>query len=977
MGFWAGLFAFHNGTNSFVGADTPIMNDNFYKELIQNSPFGYARYNLVRNDSHEAVDYRLIEINRAFEKITGLKSENVIGKNVSDIIPRIFDSFSDCLTFFNQVCKTREELEVEQYSESLKKWFRVKTICTDTDEFVTHLSDITVQKENEGIIDGIVSLFDDVVFELDEFYNFLVVRTSREENLFLPKDQIVGKNMRDLFSKEYAESLISVFEKAKETGEKQKFEYKSPIPGDHRIFKASMLGRIGEDNNYKTLISIRDITSRRKSELALKYHREFEELLVKCTTSLIQSNEDSFDDVLNSVIGGIGEFSRVDRSYLFLLSEDGLTMSNTHEWCTEGISAERENLQDIPCEIFPMWMKTLQKGEEVYITDVQNLSDEWAGEKEILEPQGIKSLLVVPVRAGNQLYGFMGFDAVQEYVLWDNTARHLLQIMADNLGSVMKRNEQNRNLHDASIRATHLAQEALAASIAKSDFLANMSHEIRTPLNGVVGFTELIMDTQLSEVQKLYTQNVLTSAHSLMDLINQILDFSKIEAGKIDLDIERSDLIDIIEKTCALVRHSSNSKGLDFILKLSPDIPRNVYVDAVRLRQILVNLLSNAIKFTHEGTVCLSVEMTGYIAEEGKGNFNFEVSDTGVGIGKNQVSKLFKAFSQADISTSKKYGGTGLGLVISQNLLTMMGSEIHLQSEEGVGSRFSFDLKLKCEQTPAYEPVPIPKISSVLVVTDNVEVYEQLATSLTYRGTHVRMVKDFQAVQTAILSPGAFDVIVIDDDLNVVNGRQLLRKLKQFSEASLRSLAVCIMYSDESKEFHSDCDELNVEPERRLAKPLLLSEVYRMLEFRNRRMVDSKGGVEFMNSTFEGRENGPIVMVAEDNGVNLLLTKILLHRIYPNAFIVEARNGREAVELAKKHNPDLVLMDIQMPEMDGYEATKIIRATESGRDIPIIALTANAVHGEMERCLSIGANGYLTKPLNQSELHEMVVKSVG
>ncbi|MFM1999401.1 MAG: hypothetical protein RL204_1348, partial [Bacteroidota bacterium] len=777
------------------------MHETFYKELIQNSPFGYARYNLVRNDGYVAIDFRFVEINTAFENITGLKSKNVIGKNVSEVMPGIFGSFSDCLAFYQRICDSREGMDTDQYSETLKKWFRVKTICTDTDEFVTHLTDITVQKENEGIIDGIVSLFDDVVFELDEFYNFLVVRTSREENLFLPKDQIVGKNMRDLFSKEYADSLISVFEKARETGEIQKFEYKSPIPGDNRIFKASMLGRIGEDNNYKTLISIRDITNRRKSELALKYHREFEELLVKCTTSLIQSSEDSFDDVLNSVIGGIGEFSRVDRSYLFLLSEDGLTMSNTHEWCTEGVSAERENLQDIPCEIFPMWMKTLQSGEEVYITDVQNLSDEWAGEKEILEPQGIKSLLVVPVRAGSQLYGFMGFDAVQEYVLWDNTARHLLQIMADNLGSVMKRNEQNRNLHDASIRATHLAQEALAASIAKSDFLANMSHEIRTPLNGVVGFTELIMDTQLSDVQKLYTQNVLASAHSLMELINQILDFSKIEAGKIELDIERSDLIDIVEKTCALVRHASNSKGLDFVLKISPDIPRNVFVDAVRLRQILVNLLSNAIKFTHEGIVCLSVEMTGYVAEEGKANFNFEVSDTGVGIGKHQVSKLFKAFSQADISTSKKYGGTGLGLVISQNLLAMMQSEIHLETEEGVGSKFSFDLKLKCDQAPAFEPTPINKLSSVLVVTDSVDVFEQISNCLQYRKVHVRMVRDFQAVQTAILSPGAFDAIIIDDDLSVVNGRQLLRKLKQFSQASLHSLAVCMMYSDESREF--------------------------------------------------------------------------------------------------------------------------------------------------------------------------------
>jgi signal transduction histidine kinase/DNA-binding response OmpR family regulator len=953
------------------------MNESFYKELIQNSPFGYARYLLVRNENNKAIDYRFVEINSAFEKITGLTLDFVEGKNVSEVIPGIFNDHFDYLNLYQRVCDTKMEFENDQYSEALKKWFRVKTVCSGQDEFVTHFNDITAQKENKWIIDGIVLLFDDVVFELDEQYNFLVVRTSREDNLFLPKEQIVGKNLREFFSQEYAENLIEVFEKARETGDKQKFEYQSPMPGDNRIFRASVLGRIGEDNKYKTLISTRDISNRKNAENALKYHREFEELLVSCTTAMIQSNENSFDDVLNSVISQIGKFSNADRSYLFIFSDDGIRMSNTHEWCNVGVSAEKENLQEIPCEILPMWMSTLSKGQEVYITDVQGLTEEWAGEKAILEPQGVKSLLALPVRAGDQLYGFIGFDAVQEHVLWDNTARHLLQIMADNLGSVIKRYEQNLSLQIASVNARQLAQEALAASIAKSDFLANMSHEVRTPLNGVVGFTELMMDTQLSDVQKLYTQNVLTSANSLMELINQILDFSKIEAGRIELDIESSDLIDIVEKTCALVRHASNVKGLDFILKISPDIPRNVFVDAIRLRQILVNLLSNAIKFTHEGIVCLSVEMTGYAAEEGKANFNFEVSDTGIGISKNQVSKLFKAFSQADISTSKKYGGTGLGLVISQNLLAMMESDIHLESEEGVGSKFFFDLKLKCDQTPAFEPRPIQKISSVLVVSDNSDVCEQISSSLEYRQVHVRMVRDFQAAQTAILSPGAFDAIIIDDDLSVVNGRQLLRKLKQFSEASLHSLVVCMMYSDESQEFHADCEELNIDSERRLAKPILLSELYKMLECRisrNDAAIDVK---EFKRSSFGTNDRGPVLMVAEDNSVNLLLTKILLNRIYPNATIIEARNGKEAVELVKHNSIDLVLMDIQMPEMDGYEATKIIRASETGKEIPIIALTANAVHGEMERCISMGANGYLTKPLNQSDLFDMVVRTVG
>jgi signal transduction histidine kinase/DNA-binding response OmpR family regulator/PAS domain-containing protein len=948
-----------------------------YSILLNQAPYGFAHGQLIRNEQGEPEDFVIHSANPAFAKITGLAYTNIIGKKVSDFVPGFFPGFLGYVKSCDAVCSEGTIVRDHHYSEVLRMWFEVETHPLSSDEFVCYFHDATSLHNANNLIDGIVRLFDDIVIELDENFVFLSLRTNNQDHLFLPKEHVIGKKLGELFDGEFVELFQKAFSRAKEAGSVENLEYNSPISGDQRIFSASILSYLGEDKSIRYLVSVKDVSVQKKRERDIQFLHDFEDMMVTCTTQLIQSNEDTFDQQVESVIAQLGVLAGVDRSYVFLFSEDFTIMNNSHEWCNEGIAPEIENLQGIPCELFPQWMGAFAKGEEMYIPNVEALPDDWAETREVLQPQGIKSLLAMPIKAGDQLFGFVGFDAVRELVEWDSSSRQLLQVLADNLGSVIQRNEQNRALTEATQQARELAREAMAASVAKSDFLANMSHEIRTPLNGVIGFSELILDTKLDDVQKLYVQNVHDSATALMELINHVLDFSKIEAGKLELDIESSDLIEIIEKTCGLVRHSAITKNLDFVLSVAPTLPRYVQVDAVRLRQILVNLLSNAVKFTDVGKVMIKVGLRSVNELKGTAQFRFEVIDSGIGISDEQRKKLFKAFTQADASTSKKYGGTGLGLVISQNLLSLMDSEIELESAPGGGSIFGFTLELKTEFVPSFSSTRVAGLNSAMIVSENQDLIDSLTYLLSYKGIMVRTVREIHGAITALQSGNAFQLVIVDDDLGHGSGRQLLKRLKQ-SLASMNLACRCaILYSQESPELHRELDEIQIDHAWRISKPVYPTDFYTAINGFEKPAPQIMNEQDESRLSFEKKESsGPTFMIAEDNGVNMLLTKILINKIYPDAKIVEARNGREALDVLESTLPHVVLMDIQMPEMDGYEATRRIREKYNSQQLPIIALTANAVRGEMERCISFGADDYITKPLNQEKLKELLLKYV-
>ncbi|ADB36685.1 PAS domain S-box protein [Spirosoma linguale] len=508
------------------------------------------------------------------------------------------------------------------------------------------------------------------------------------------------------------------------------------------------------------------------------------------------------------------------------------------------------------------------------------------------------------------------------------------------------------------------------ASQAKSEFLANMSHEIRTPLNGVIGFTDLVLKTTLTPTQHQYLTIVNQSANALLTTINDILDFSKIEAGKLELTIEKVDIYELTSQAAEIITYQAQTKGLEVLLNVAPDVPRFIYTDSVRLKQVLVNLLGNAVKFTQQGEIELKVTATS-VSEPGEGAIRFAVRDTGMGIRADMQQKIFHAFSQEDPSTTKKFGGTGLGLTIANKLLGLMGSQLELISEPGAGSCFYFTVQLKVEAGDAVDWGDLSWIKRVLLVDDNANnrlilrqlfLLKQIAVEEASNG--------FEALQLLAAQPQGFDVILMDYHMPYLDGLETIEKIRaNFSTSPAEPTILLLHSSSEDERIDKACARLGVH--QRFVKPLKIDDLFVVLGRIGRH--ESQSDIIQENATTPPVAPKSIaaplkVLIAEDNPVNQLLTRTIINRIAPQAQIVEAANGIEAIQLYRQERADLILMDIQMPEMNGYEATRQIRELNPTAPVRIIALTAGTVKGEREKCLAAGMDDFITKPIVEESL---------
>ena len=541
----------------------------------------------------------------------------------------------------------------------------------------------------------------------------------------------------------------------------------------------------------------------------------------------------------------------------------------------------------------------------------------------------------------------------------------------------------NRKLRLQARASESLLSEARESSRVKSDFLANMSHEIRTPMNGILGLVELVLGTELTPIQRDFVTSINESAGSLLTIINEILDCSRIEAGKMQLDRVRFDLHRLVTEAVRMFAYPAHEKNLELLYFISPSVPPRVEGDPTRLRQILVNLLGNALKFTRKGEVELRCDLIGTGINDVQ--LQFSVRDTGIGIPKEKQKEIFAAFTQADSSITREFGGTGLGLTISSQIAKLMGGEIRVESRPGSGATFYCTAQLNSvlpgpvSDAARAETQAVLGGKRLLIVDDNRGSLENIEAALSGADAVVTKASSaaaaLKAIEQAQREKSPFDALVIDSDMPDVDGFGLVRDLMNRSALDSRP-AVMMLTSKNLNEHVERCRQLGI---TFLLKPVsterLLQVVADLVAARKPLVADCAEA----NPPAAVRQSGPApqILLAEDNVVNQKIVLEMLKKANCQVHVVG--NGAEAIASWKHQSYDLILMDMQMPRMDGVEAASKIREAErSGRTrIPILALTANAREEDRERCLAAGMDDYLSKPFKSAQLMDKVHRLVG
>jgi PAS domain S-box-containing protein len=606
----------------------------------------------------------------------------------------------------------------------------------------------------------------------------------------------------------------------------------------------------------------------------------------------------------------------------------------------------------------PSWVNTILEQQRI------SAKEEIYRAKDGREIPVLLSTSVVPGE-GSEIRGFV-------YVAQDITARKMAE---DALLTAMDElRTTNQQLKETVERANEMTVRAQAATIAKSEFLANMSHEIRTPMNGIIGMTEILMDTQPTGEQQEFLLMVKQSTDSLMNVLNDILDFSKIEAHRLDLEAIDFNLHDCVGDIMQLLASRAADKGLELAYEIPPDVPTIVVGDPGRLRQIMINLVGNAIKFTEHGEVVVSVT-----CNEGAGNdecLHFTISDTGIGISPEKTQRIFESFTQADTSTTRKHGGTGLGLTISSRLVELMGGQIWVESELGRGSKFHFTVKLGASQSPAGQIIPVTVDNlfglRVLVVDDNAT-NRRIIEKMLFSWHMIPIVaesgsKALRMLSNAKLKGETFGLVLTDLHMPEMDGFDFVQKLR--SDFCEESPSIIMLSSAGESSDSARCRELGIAAY--LLKPVKQSTLQNTIT-----AVMGNNALADIAEVLVDRHTEPdlsfrlCILLAEDNAVNQKIATRMLERAGHR--VVVADNGKEAlVALENQGNQpfDLIIMDVQMPEMDGFDATACIRENEekNGGHIPIIALTAYAMKGDCEKCLDAGMDFYVSKPIKSEEL---------